>query len=91
MTRTLTSAEFVAFLRRVVRASSRRVAEGDEPELAELMSIRDELDAAICRAIDGQLANDKTWSQIAAGMNMTKQGAFQWYSRRNRADERLSA
>lgn len=91
MTRTVSNTDFVAFLRRVVRASARRVADGDEPELAELMAVRDELDDAICQAIDGQLAWGKSWTQIAVGMNMTKQGAFQWYSRRRSRDEKLSA
>lgn len=84
MTRTITSTQFVAFLRRVVRASSRRVAEGDEPELAELFAVREDLDDAICTAIEGQLAIGKSWSQVAAGMGMTRQGAQQWYSRRRR-------
>lgn len=84
MTREVSSHEFVAFLRRVVRASSRRVASGDEPELAELFGVRDDLDDAICTAIEGQLAIGKSWAQVAAGMNMTRQGAQQWYSRRRR-------
>ena len=91
MSRTITSTQFVAFLRRVVRASARRVAEGDEPELAELFAVRDDLDDAICSAIEGQLAIGKTWSQIAAGMGTSRQGAQQWYSRRRRDNERMPA
>lgn len=91
VSRTITSAQFVAFLRRVVRASARRVAEGDGPELLELFAVREDLDDAICTAIEGQLAIGKSWAQVAAGMNMTRQGAQQWYSRRRRDSERMPA
>ena len=91
MSRTITSTQFVAFLRRVVRAAARRVAEGDESELAELFAVREDLDDAICSAIEGQLAIGKTWAQVAAGMGTSRQGAQQWYSRRRRDREKLSA
>lgn len=74
---------FLGFLRRIIAAGARRVAEADEPELAELLTIRDELEAAISMAIAGQRARGKSWAAIARATGTTRQGAFQrWGDRR---------
>ncbi|MFJ2370888.1 hypothetical protein [Microbacterium sp. NPDC087665] len=74
---------WLGMLRRMIRAAGRRVAEADEPELATLLALRDELDAAIASAVDGQHASGRSWEAIGKAAGLTRQGAFQrWGQRR---------
>lgn len=67
--------EYLAMLRRLIRAAGRRVADADEVELAGLLSIQQDLDQAIRHAVDGQRALGKSWSAIASAAGTTKQAA----------------
>lgn len=77
-------------MRRLIAAMVRRVADADEPELAEMVKLRDELDAAIAQAIEGQRVMGKSWQAIAAATGTTRQAAYQRYGRRDREDQRVS-
>jgi len=72
--------DYLAAVRRMMRAAGRRVAEADEQELAELLAIRDEVDAAIERAVAGWRAQGRSWAQIGAAAGMSKQAAFKRWS-----------
>lgn len=82
MGRSTSNEEYFAFTRRVVAAMVRRVADADEPELAEMVKMRDELEAAIAQAIDGQRMMGKSWAAIATATGTTRQAAYQRYGRR---------
>ena len=74
--------EFAAMVRRVIRAYGRRVVHGDEPDLAELVGLRDVIEESIAVAVHGQRAMyGRSWSEIAAGLGTTRQAAQQRYGR----------
>lgn len=69
--------EFLGAARRFIRAAGRRVAECDEYELAALIELRADLDAAIAEAVEGQRAYGKSWAAIARGTGATREAAWQ--------------
>jgi hypothetical protein len=69
--------EYAAFIRRVIRAYSRRVAAGDIEAIAEMTATARELDAAIHEAVTGLRATGYSWAEIAARLNVTRQAAQQ--------------
>ena len=74
--------EYLAAAERFIRAAGRRVAEGDEAELAGLLKLQDVLASATQHAVDGQLAMGKTWKDIAAATGKTTQAAHKRWGRR---------
>ena len=76
--------EFAAMARRVIRALGRRVIDGDEPDLAELVALRGVVNEAIAEAVHGQRTkHGRSWSEIAAGLGTTRQAAQQRYGHRD--------
>lgn len=73
--------EFLAMVRRMLRAAGRRVAEADEVELAELVRLRDEVDQVIAVAVEGWRAQGRSWATIGNALQLSKQGAQQRYGR----------
>lgn len=73
--------EYLKMARRIIRAAARRVAEGDEPELTDLVTLRATIEQAIVDAVAGQRENGKTWAQIGLGLGTTKQAAIMRYKR----------
>jgi len=70
--------EYAAFVRRVIRAYSRRVAAGDIEALTDMATIADEIDTAIHEAITGLRArHGYSWADIAARLGVTRQAAQQ--------------
>lgn len=67
---------YLGMLRRMIRAAARRVAVADEIELAAMLELRAELDAAIAEAVKGQHEIvGRSWSEIGAAAGMSKQAA----------------
>jgi hypothetical protein len=85
-TRYVESIDFLAMVRRIVRAAGHRVGDGDADELRALVAIRQDLDAAITEAVRGLKDSGATWSEIGAIQGVSKQAAEQWYSRRLEAE-----
>jgi hypothetical protein len=69
--------DYAAFLRRVIRAYSRRVAEGDIEAVADLTAVADEIDTAIQDAVTGLRGVGYSWADIALRLNITRQAAQQ--------------
>lgn len=67
--------EYASFCRRIIRAYARRVAQADEVDLADMLAVRDEMDAAIQAAVDGLRARGESWAYIGAGLGITRQAA----------------
>jgi hypothetical protein len=86
--------EYVAFLRRILRAYARRVASGDIEALRAMTVLASDVDAATRDAITGLRAGGYSWSDIAAQLGVTRQAAqMRWGAKtdRGRIDERLLA
>jgi hypothetical protein len=77
--------EYAAFLRRVIRAYSRRVADGDIEAVTTMAHLADHLEDATRQAITGLRAVGYSWADIALRLGITRQGAQQrWADRKDR-------
>jgi hypothetical protein len=70
-------ADYLSFVRRVLRAAGRRVGHANPEDLAELARVRDELDAVIDGAVAALRAQGYSWAAIAAPLGVTRQAAQQ--------------
>jgi len=78
--------KYLAAAERFIRAAGRRVADGDEIELAGLLHMTDVLAEAIQHAVDGQRAMGKTWPAIAAATGKSPQAAQKRWGRDTTTD-----
>jgi hypothetical protein len=69
--------EYAAFARRVLRAYSRRVADGDVEALTLMTDLADEIDTAIGQAVNGLRASGYSWAEIGSRLGITRQAAQQ--------------
>ena len=83
--------EYAAFIRRVIRAYSRRVAAGDIEAIADMTTVADEIDAAIQDAITGLRTFGYSWADIALRLNITRQAAQQRWGSASTCEPRQSA
>jgi hypothetical protein len=68
----------------MVAAAGRRVSEADAEDLAELISIRNDLDRAIQAAVDGLREDGYTWESIGQATGTTRQAALMKWARAKR-------
>ncbi|GIE93316.1 hypothetical protein [Paractinoplanes rishiriensis] len=88
------TAQFDAFVRRILRAYARRVADGDIEALRMLAGLSAEVDAVTRAAVAGLRTKpySYSWSQIADRLGVSPQGAQQRFGKpsdRNALDRRL--
>ena len=76
------TSDYIAMLRRMIAAAGRRVAEADEDELGELVSLFDDLEAACQVGVDGQRASGSSWAQIGRGLGVARQSAQERWGKR---------
>ena len=69
--------EYAAFLRRVIRAYSRRVGAGDIEAITTMAHLADHLEDATRQAITGLRESGYSWADIAMRLGITRQGAQQ--------------
>ena len=69
--------EYAAFLRRVIRAYSRRVAAGDVDAIADMIQTAADLDAAIHQAVLGLRRTGYSWAEIGMRLAISRQAAQQ--------------
>ncbi len=69
--------QYAAFLRRVIRAYSRRVGSGDIEAITTMASLADHLEEATRQAITALREFGYSWADIAARLGITRQGAQQ--------------
>lgn len=77
--------ETMAFLgaaRRFILAAGRRVGEGDEFELSELLALQAVLDEATAQAVAGQRSYGKSWAAIAFAAGTSREAAFQRWGKK---------
>jgi hypothetical protein len=82
--------QFVAFSKRILKALSKRMADADPEDLAELLELRNTVDAAIGAAVRGQRAAGFSWTDIARPLGMTRQAAQQRWGKLADADPEQS-
>ena len=75
--RVIENDEYVAFLRRVIRAYSRRVAVGDIEAITAMVALATDLEEATRQAITGLRGFGYSWADIAMRLGITRQGAQQ--------------
>jgi hypothetical protein len=82
--REVENAQFDAFVRRILRAYARRVANGDVEALASLSQLSSEVDAVTRLAVAGLRKSpySYSWSEIADRLGISKQAAQQRYGDR---------
>jgi hypothetical protein len=73
--------EYADMLTRMVRAYGRRVADADPVDLARMVRLRAEVDAAIETAVHG-LRGRHSWAEIAAPLGVTRQAAQMKWGKR---------
>lgn len=69
--------EYGAFVGRVLRAYSRRIAAGDIEAIADMTALADEIATATHNAITDLRAVGYSWADIAARLHVTRQAAQQ--------------
>ena len=69
--------QYAAFLRRVIRAYSRRIAAGDIEAITTMATLADHLEDATRQAITGLRQFGYSWADIALRLGITRQGAQQ--------------
>ena len=69
--------EYAAFLGRVIRAYSRRVASGDIEAITTMARLAGHLEDATRQAITGLRESGYSWADIALRLGITRQGAQQ--------------
>lgn len=80
--------EMGAFLRRTIRAMSRRAIGGELEALGELRKLRWEIDAAIAEGAQGAYeAFGFSWTEIGNELGISRQAARQMYGRPIKGDE----
>ncbi|GAA3213316.1 hypothetical protein [Nonomuraea helvata] len=78
MSRSIENPDYAAFLRRIIRAYSKRIADGDIEALADLAGVVAELDHAIAQAvIQLRVQHGYSWADIARPLGITRQAAQQ--------------
>jgi hypothetical protein len=80
--RTIENDEYGEFIRRILRAYSRRVADGDVEALSLMTGLADELDNAIAQAVKGLRAQGYSWTEIGDRLGVTRQAARQRWTGR---------
>lgn len=70
------ASDFPPFIRRMLRAYGRRVADCDPVDLAAMVALRKDLDDAIAAAVQGQ-KDRHSWTDIADALGVSRQAARQ--------------
>jgi hypothetical protein len=73
---------YLAMVRRLLAAAAKRVGDADEIELAELVELREHLEAAIAEAVTIQRGRwGRSWAHIGRGLGISRQAAQQHYGK----------
>jgi len=74
--------EYAAFARRILRAYSRRVGDGDVEALALMLGLAEEIDVTIAEAVKGLRARGYSWAEIGSRLGITRQAVQQRWGQR---------
>lgn len=65
----------------MIKAAGKRVAEGDDTDLAELIDLHRAIDQAVIVGVAGLRSTGITWQSIGDATGTTKQAAIQKWAR----------
>jgi ribosomal protein S20 len=68
---------FAAFVRRIIRAYSRRVASGDIEAITDLVDLSVQVDTAITDAVRGLRSFGYSWTEIGSRLGISRQACQQ--------------
>ena len=72
--------EYIAMLRRMLRAAGRRVGDADPEDLSIFVTLRQDLEDAIAAAVHSQRAvHGRSWADIGRGLGTSREAAFMRY------------
>jgi hypothetical protein len=83
--------EYGAFVRRILRAYSRRVGDGDVEALALMLGLAEEIDTTIAEAVKGLRAHGYSWAEVGSRLGITRQAAQQRWEPRIETDTNQQA
>jgi hypothetical protein len=69
--------EYAAFVRRIQRAYSRRVGDGDVEALVLMLGLAEEIDTAIAEVVKSLRSYGYSWAEIGSRLGITRQAAQQ--------------
>jgi hypothetical protein len=69
--------EYAQFARRVLRAYSRRIAQGDIDALGDMAGLAAEIDTAMRQAVTSLRERGYSWAEIGTRLGITRQAAQQ--------------
>jgi DNA-directed RNA polymerase specialized sigma24 family protein len=72
--------EYAAFVRRVLRAYGRRIAQGDIDAITELNALSGEVEAALGSAVLGLRLLGYSWAEIGKRLGVTRQAVHERWS-----------
>ena len=72
--------EYAAFIRRVLRAYGRRIAQGDIDAITELSTLFGEVEAALGTAVLGLRLLGYSWADIGKRLGVTRQAVHERWS-----------
>jgi hypothetical protein len=75
------NSEYAAFARRILRAYGRRIAIGDIESLTHLITLADDINDSIQKAVNGLRAAGYSWTDIGTQLAITRQAAQQRWGR----------
>ena len=75
--------QYAAFIARIIRAYTRRIATGDIEALTDLDQLATELQQATHQAVAALRACGYSWAEIAARLGVTRQAAHQRFGDTN--------
>ena len=79
--REVETSSYIEFARRIIRRAGERVAEADDWELAELVSLVEDVDRAVRRAVAGQREAGRSWQYIGDALGIKRQSAQERYGK----------
>jgi hypothetical protein len=75
--------DYAQFLRRILRAFTRRIADGDIDALTDLANLHADLETAISDAVSGLRHHGYSWTDIGNATGITRQAAHQRWGGRS--------
>lgn len=85
--RTVENDEYGEFVRRILRAYARRIANGDIDALRALNDIFDDVESALGRSVVGLRLLGYSWAEIGQRLGVSRQAAHQRWSETIRDDD----
>lgn len=75
--------EYGKMVRRMIRSFARRVGDADPEDLADMIAVQTELDAAITAAVRAQVDGGRSWTEIGEAAGISRQAAYKRWGKQH--------